>query len=67
MGVPCKPCSARAAIPRLDLARARAAAVASAPEYEVLDAKGKPTGRYFTSLVAATGFANRIGGTTRPK
>jgi hypothetical protein len=35
-------------------------------EYEVITARGTSTGRRFTSLVAASGYAARIGGTTRP-
>lgn len=34
--------------------------------YEVITARGTATGRRFSSLVAATGYAQRIGGTTRP-
>lgn len=62
----CKPCQAGAVIPRLDAVAGRAAAAAGAREHEVLDARGKPTGRRFSSLVAASQFAQRIGGTTKP-
>lgn len=45
---------------------ARAAVVASAALYEVLNSRGTPTGHRYTTLVAATAHASRIGGTTRP-
>jgi predicted alpha/beta-hydrolase family hydrolase len=46
--------------------RQAAAQIGSATMYEVVTAAGKSTGRKFSSLVAATGFATRIGGSTRP-
>lgn len=46
--------------------KAAAAQAATAPSYEVLTARGAPTGRTFSSLVAATEYAGRIGGSTRP-
>jgi hypothetical protein len=45
---------------------ARAVQAGSFQEYEVLNARGQTTGRKFTSLVAASGYASRIGGSTRP-
>lgn len=42
-----------------------AIAAASAESYTVLTAAGTPTGRTFTSLLAAQGYADRIGGTTK--
>lgn len=33
--------------------------------YEVVDQRGQPTGRTFSSLTAASDFARRINGTTR--
>lgn len=43
-----------------------AAQAAVATNYEVLTASGTPSGRRFSSLVAASSFASRIGGSTRP-
>lgn len=45
---------------------AQAAQAATAVQHEVLNARGTPTGRKFSSLVAATGYAQRIGGSVRP-
>jgi len=65
---PCGPCAARSRAGGDPSFRASGAAAqaAAAPQYEVITAAGTPTGRRFTSLVAATGYANRIGGSTRP-
>lgn len=35
-------------------------------QYEVVKSNGAPTGRRFTSLVAAARYATAIGGKTRP-
>lgn len=43
-----------------------AAQAGSSTMYEVLTARGTPTGRRFSSLVAASGYARRIGGSTQP-
>lgn len=63
----CVPCNQRrgTAAPSFRASGA-AAQAAAAPTYEVLSASGAPTGRRFTSLVAATRHAARIGGSTRP-
>lgn len=53
-------------IPALSGARGDAAQVGTSSMYEVLTAAGNPTGRRFTSFVAASGYAARIGGSTRP-
>lgn len=53
--------------PASQTSQGQAAAQAGAgTSYEVLNARGAPTGRRFTSLVAATGYARNIGGSTRP-
>lgn len=44
----------------------RAAQAATEQMHEVLDSRGRSTGRKFSSLVAATGYAKRIGGRTKP-
>lgn len=47
---------------------AAAAQAATSSAYEIIDSRGRVVkGRTFTSLVAASGYASRIGGTTRPK
>lgn len=38
----------------------------SSGSYEVIDASGRSTGRKFDSLLAAAGYARRLGGTTKP-
>lgn len=43
-----------------------AVAAAVQPLYEVLNARGQPTGRQFTSLTAAEQVAKAYGGSTRP-
>lgn len=58
-------CKGAAPVSRTD-ANARAVAAGSSQTYEVVKANGTSTGRRFTSLVAASGYASRIGGTTRP-
>lgn len=35
-------------------------------QFEVLDGAGRGTGRKFSSLIAATSYAKRLGGSTRP-
>ncbi len=69
----CKPCAARARQNKTATFRvpagaesAAGASAGSTATYEVVSARGTSTGRRFTSLVAATQFAQRIGGTTRP-
>lgn len=66
----CKPCAAgaarRATFRTPSSGSADAAQAGGSPVYEVVNAAGEGTGRTFDSLVAATGYARRIGGTTRP-
>lgn len=69
----CKPCAARAKTNRTatfrqpaGAASAAGAAAGTSGQYEVLNARGASTGRTFTSLVAASSYAQRIGGSTRP-
>lgn len=52
--------------PRRVQPSASAAQRAVESQHEVIDASGRPTGRKFTSLVAASSYAKRIGGKTRP-
>lgn len=44
---------------------ARAVSSVARTFYEVVDQRGQPTGRTFSSLTAASDFARRINGSTR--
>ena len=48
------------------ITRQQSAQAGAGGEYEVLTAAGRSTGRKFTSLVAASAYATRINGSTRP-
>lgn len=52
--------------PSTGQAAADATAAATGVSYEVLDSNGRATGRTFSSLIAASGYARRLGGSTRP-
>lgn len=65
----CKPCAARAAARGTQPAAWRTANAVDAgtgKQYEVLTASGTVVNRRFDTLVAATDYARRIGGSTRP-
>lgn len=67
MACGCKGNTARDATRAPRSARSANAVVAAASTlYEVLNARGTPTGQKYSSLVSATAHANRIGGSTRP-
>lgn len=69
MAKECSPCAARAAAKAArgpaPWRTAGAVDAATSKHYEVLSAAGTPVGRQFSSLLAATEYARRIGGSTR--
>lgn len=65
----CKPCARRGQSVgtfRIPADAGDAAQAGAGSSYEVLTASGQSTGRRFPSLIAATQYAQRIGGSTRP-